>query len=69
MACGRYEGYFEYSLSPWDVVGGAIIVQEAGGQVTDFLGGENYIFGKEIVAVNDGLKNEFLKLVQAHFIK
>ena len=49
VACGRLEGFFEYNLKPWDVAAGALIVQEAGGIVTDFSGGSDYLFGREIV--------------------
>lgn len=52
VACGRYDGFFEYSLNPWDVAAGAIIVKEAGGVVTDFSGGNDYLFGKKIIASN-----------------
>ena len=52
VACGRYDGFYEYNLSPWDVAAGALIVTQAGGKVTDFSGGNNYLFGKEIVAAN-----------------
>ena len=64
-ACGRYDGFFEYGLSPWDVAAGALLVKNAGGIVTDFLGTENYIFGKQIIATNDVIFNEFLKLFKA----
>lgn len=67
VACGRFEGYFEYSLSPWDVAGGALIVQEAGGHVCDFSGGDDFLFGKEIVAINNGLKEEFMQMVKKYF--
>ncbi len=50
VACGRFEGFFEYNLNPWDVAGGAFIVQEAGGTVVDFKGGANYLFGRSIIA-------------------
>jgi len=50
VACGRLEGFFEYSLKAWDVAGGAFIVQQAGGTVSDFKGGSNYIFGGELCA-------------------
>ncbi|MEM9856373.1 MAG: inositol monophosphatase family protein [Bacteroidota bacterium] len=50
VACGRFEGFFEYNLNAWDVAAGAFIVQQAGGTVADFEGGDNYIFGREIVA-------------------
>lgn len=50
VACGRFEGFYEYNLKPWDVAAGALIVKEAGGHVSDFSGGDNFLFGKEIIA-------------------
>ena len=50
VACGRFDAFYEYNLSPWDVAGGAFIVQQAGGLVSDFEGKDNYLFGKEIIA-------------------
>lgn len=50
VACGRYGGFFEYNLSPWDVAAGILLVREAGGTVSDFSGGNDFLFGKEIVA-------------------
>lgn len=67
VACGRFEGFYEYSLQPWDVAAGAFIVQQAGGKVTDFKGEGNYIFGKEIVAGNTAFFDEFLDAVKKHF--
>ena len=61
VACGRFEAFYEYSLSPWDVAAGAFIVQQAGGIVADFKGGDNYIFGKEIIATNKAVYTEFQK--------
>ena len=52
VAMGRYEAYFEYNLNSWDLAAGALIVKEAGGYVTDFSGGDNFLFGKELVAAN-----------------
>ena len=60
VACGRFEAFYEYSLSPWDVAAGAFIVQQAGGKVSDFKGGNNYIFGKEIIATNKFVFDSFL---------
>ena len=65
VACGRYDGFFEYGLSPWDVCAGALLVQNAGGVVSDFLGTENYIFGKQIITTNNHIHPEFLKLFKA----
>ncbi|MBW6489839.1 MAG: inositol monophosphatase [Lentimicrobium sp.] len=52
VACGRFEGFYEYGLNSWDVAAGAFIVQMAGGVVTDFSGGNEYLFGREIIAGN-----------------
>ena len=64
VACGRFEAFYEYSLNPWDVAGGAFILQQAGGKLSDFSGGNNYIFGKEVVATNNAIFNEFLDTIQ-----
>lgn len=61
-ACGRYDGFFEYGLSPWDVNAGGLLVKNAGGIVTDFLGAGNYTFGRQIIAANPLIYPEFLKL-------
>jgi len=69
VACGRFDGFYEYSLSPWDVAAGIIIVKQAGGVITDFKGGNNYLFGEEIVASNAKINNEFLTKVKYYFGK
>lgn len=50
VACGRCDGYFKYGMKPYDVAAGAYIVRQAGGCVSDFSGGNNWLFGGEIVA-------------------
>lgn len=60
VACGRFEAFYEYGLNPWDVAAGALIVEEAGGTVTDFNGGERYVFGEEIVASNGAIHTELI---------
>lgn len=69
VACGRYEGFYEYGLSPWDVAAGILLVQNAGGKVYDFSKANNYLFGKEIVAVNNYISLEFSRLISDHFYK
>jgi len=64
VACGRVEGFFEYNLNPWDVAGGAFIVQEAGGVITEFSGGSNYVFGKSIIAAGK-VNKELLNSIDA----
>jgi myo-inositol-1(or 4)-monophosphatase len=67
VACGRFDGFYEYGLSPWDVAAGALIVQNAGGRVSDFSGGNDYIFGKEIIATNTNVYMEFMKVFGEEF--
>lgn len=52
VACGRFDGFWELKLNPWDVAAGALIVTEAGGHVTDFHGNAFNINGAEILASN-----------------
>jgi myo-inositol-1(or 4)-monophosphatase len=66
-ACGRVEGFYEYGLNPWDVAAGAIIVQEAGGIVTEFNGGDNFIFGEDLVCTNSHTHEEMLRIIQTYF--
>jgi myo-inositol-1(or 4)-monophosphatase len=60
VACGRFDGFYEYNLSPWDVAAGALIVTQAGGRISDFNGGSNYLFGGEIVASGSNMFKDFL---------
>jgi myo-inositol-1(or 4)-monophosphatase len=48
VACGVFDGYFELNLSVWDVAAGALLVEEAGGVVTDWEGGSGYLSGNVI---------------------
>lgn len=63
VACGRFSGFFEYGLSPWDVAAGVLLVVEAGGQVSDFQGGADYLFNGEMVAASKALFTDFLAVV------
>jgi len=69
VACGRFEAFYEYGLQSWDVAAGSLIVQQAGGKISDFNGEKNYIFGKEIIASNSFVFNEFQGIVKKHMIK
>ena len=66
VACRRVDGYWEHALEPWDIAAGALIVSEAGGRVTDYRGGENFIPNKQIVAANPRLHTEMLAVLQGH---
>jgi len=63
VACGRFEVFYEYSLNPWDVAAGTLLVREAGGIVTDFSGKNENITGEEIIASNSRIHHEILKII------
>lgn len=64
VACGRFDGYWELKLNPWDVAAGALIVAEAGGRVTDFQGQGLDIFGSEILATNGLIHKQMVDVLQ-----
>ena len=63
VASGRTEGFFEYNLNSYDVAAGALIVMEAGGIVTDFAGGNDFVFGRKIVATNGKVQADLLQVL------
>lgn len=65
VAAGRYDAFFESSLSPWDTAAGCLLVREAGGFVTDFRGRSQPICDESVLATNDSLQPKVLKLVGA----
>jgi len=64
VACGRLDGFWEKGLHPWDVAAATLIVQEAGGQVTDFDGGPNYLSGEFFLASNGLIHDEMLRVIR-----
>lgn len=66
-ACGRYDGFWEVGLSRWDVAAGTLIVREAGGFVTDPLGGESHLDSGDIVAAGAGLHPAMLEITRVAF--
>lgn len=69
VASGRFEGFYEYGLSPWDVAAGALIIQEAGGIVSDWKGGDNWVFGQRVIAGNKAIHAFIKEEVTNHFEK
>jgi myo-inositol-1(or 4)-monophosphatase len=67
-AAGRFEGFYEYGLHPWDVAAGVLIIKQAGGIVTDYKGGDDYVFGKELVCGNTAVHKQMLKIIQRYFV-
>jgi len=62
-ACGRFDGFWEKSLFAWDMAAGALIVEEAGGIVTDMSGETLNLYGKTIAAANRNIHCELLELL------
>jgi myo-inositol-1(or 4)-monophosphatase len=62
VACGRLEGYWEIGLKPWDMAAGGLIVEEAGGRVTDMLGAPLNLYGPHILATNGAIHDEMIQV-------
>jgi len=63
VAAGRYDGFWESSLKPWDTAAGCLLVREAGGFVSDYRGRSPQICDETVLAANDGLHSRLHKLV------
>jgi myo-inositol-1(or 4)-monophosphatase len=66
VACGRYDGFYEYALAPWDVAAGTLIIREAGGIVTDWHGEDNWLLGKRIIAGNSSIHRYLKNVIQTN---
>jgi len=64
VACGRFDGFWEYNLNAWDLAAGYLIVQEAGGRITNFEGDPYDVFDKETLATNGLIHEEMLSLIR-----
>lgn len=64
VAAGRFAGFYEIDLKPWDVAAGSLLVTEAGGQATDFGGGGDYLFGRQLVASNGYVHESLLAILR-----
>jgi myo-inositol-1(or 4)-monophosphatase len=63
VACGRFDGFWELGLNPWDTAAGVLIVEEAGGKVSLFSGDEYSIYMKEILTSNNLIHNEMMEIL------
>jgi len=63
IAAGRFDGYWEFNLSPWDLAAGIIIVRESGGYVTDMAGGQGMLSGGDVIAANAHLHQPLMELL------
>jgi myo-inositol-1(or 4)-monophosphatase len=67
VACGRMDGFWEFNLNPWDTAAGVLVVEEAGGQVSDFRGGRFELQSRETLASNGLIHDELIREFQAIF--
>lgn len=65
VACGRFDTYYEATLNPWDMAAGVLLVHEAGGVVTDFKGGQDYLNTGEVIAGSPLVHPHFLEIIKA----
>lgn len=66
LAAGRLDGFWEFALKPWDIAAGVLLVQEAGGFVSDFSGGKNFLKSGNVVAGNPQVYPQLLQVIQPH---
>ncbi|RJQ55702.1 MAG: inositol monophosphatase [Nitrospiraceae bacterium] len=67
VACGRCDGFFEIALGPWDIAAGSLLIREAGGIITDFAGGGDYLLTGNVVTATPVIYGEMLKEVKSVF--
>jgi len=65
VAAGRFDGFWELKLQPWDVAAGKLLVEEAGGTVTDFRGDPLDIYGQQLLASNGRIHEEMIRVLQS----
>jgi myo-inositol-1(or 4)-monophosphatase len=69
VACGRFDGFWEMKLKPWDLAAGALMVREAGGEITDLYGQEFKISCPDIVASNGLIHQSMLEVIRLGLVK
>ena len=65
LACGRFDGFWEDGLKPWDVAAGILLIEEAGGQITDFNGGPVDIYAARVLASNGLIHDAMMRVLRA----
>ncbi len=64
IACGRFDGFWELQLNPWDTAAGKVIVEEAGGKITNYAGEPYSIYGSTIIATNGLIQQEMIDVLK-----
>ena len=65
VACGRFDGYWQSGLAPWDIAAGCLLVREAGGLVADFQGMQNFLETGQVIAANRVIFNDLMVIIAA----
>jgi myo-inositol-1(or 4)-monophosphatase len=63
VAAGRFDGFWEYNLNPWDIAAGYLMIEEAGGRVSNFQGHAYNVYDKHTLATNGYIHEEMLALI------
>lgn len=67
VACGRFEGFYEFGLKSWDMAAGILLVEEAGGTATDFGGGDGHLFGGKLIAAAANVHEPMRRIIAKHW--
>jgi len=67
VAAGRFDGFWELGLNPWDMAAGSIMIEEAGGHISDFWGKTSYLTGGYVAAANKQIHPTMIQIIQQHF--
>lgn len=67
VAAGRFDAFYEHALHAWDVAGAGFILKQAGGKISDFNGGDNWLFGGELIAASKNFFPPFFEIINRSF--
>ncbi len=67
VAAGRFDGFWELGLSPWDIAAGAILIREAGGKISDFWGKGDFLYKNYTLASNGQIHDQLTAIIKKHF--
>ena len=67
VAAGRFGGFWELGLSPWDLAAGSVLIKEAGGHITDFWDGPDFLFKNYLIVSNGRVHKQMGEIIRKHF--
>src|SRR5690606_17152664 len=66
-ACGRFDAYFEYNINLYDIAAGIVLIREAGGEVVNFSGEDEFVTSREVLASNGKVGKPVQEVIQKYF--